>query len=242
MQLPRDRPLWKFTCIHNPEGGGSRLLLRIHHVIADGAGLAVWFHSLCEPVSRPATPESNGRGSPGSPPSPPSKSSSEPAPPTAVAENPGTVRKIWAVVGFCILKVWLIFLGLLKLLFITRDSNSPFKGPKTGRKLTATTKGLLDLTVSEVKAVGKAYDQSITVNDVVSTLLAGAFRRFFESCYLHPDEMTMRLSVPMNMRIRPDPIDMDNQFSLVFKGLPIHLPTIQVTPQLCNARAYRAFK
>ncbi len=42
------------------------------------------------------------------------------------------------------------------------------------------------------------------------------------------EQMTMRVGVPMNMRAsaRP-PIDIDNRFTLVFKSLPIHLPTVQ---------------
>eukprot|EP00670_Eutreptiella_braarudii_P007059 CAMPEP_0174282890 /NCGR_PEP_ID=MMETSP0809-20121228/3472_1 /TAXON_ID=73025 ORGANISM="Eutreptiella gymnastica-like, Strain CCMP1594" /NCGR_SAMPLE_ID=MMETSP0809 /ASSEMBLY_ACC=CAM_ASM_000658 /LENGTH=467 /DNA_ID=CAMNT_0015377407 /DNA_START=130 /DNA_END=1533 /DNA_ORIENTATION=- len=227
VQLPRDQPLWKFIVIHGTKEKGSRLLLRMHHVIGDGAGIGAWIHSLCEVVPPPG---SQNRGDLTNPDAAAKDEPDGPASPTIVVRSKpkrSVLRKIRDVIDFIIVEIMVMCLGLLKILLLTRDSNSPFKGPKKGQKRTASTAGVLDLTVSEVKAVGKAYDKSITVNDVLCTLLAGTFRRFFESCGLHPDEMTLRLTVPMNMRTRPNPIDMANQFSLVFKTLPIHLPSIQ---------------
>lgn len=58
----------------------------------------------------------------------------------------------------------------------------PSPGPKSGQKHTANTLGRVPLPVDEVKALGKRFDKSITVNDVLSALLAGRFRSVFGIC------------------------------------------------------------
>lgn len=237
-QLPKDQAQWRAVVIHNVPGGGSCFLFRIHHVVADGEGLGHWFHSLCQAegpsaTAAPVAPKAADLRADkqlawAAPPRPAASVPYSPRSPAPRRGVFGVVLRLRDLIDFLLVEVLLAVYSALKLLFIERDSNSPLKGPNAGRKKTGTTLRRLHLPVEEVKALGKAYASDITVNDVLCTLLAGAFRRFFRRYKLHPEQMTMRVTVPMNMRRsnRP-PIDMDNCFTLVFKSLPIHQPTVQ---------------
>jgi diacylglycerol O-acyltransferase len=116
----------------------------------------------------------------------------------------------------------LLLHGIGKLLSLARDSNSPLKGPVTGTKRTAVA---LRLAVSEVRAVGYLLCPGATINDTLCALLAGALRRYFVKCALHPDQMVVRVAIPVNMRPVGAPAKMENVFALTMKSLPVHLPT-----------------
>nr|BAV82975.1 wax ester synthase/diacylglycerol acyltransferase [Euglena gracilis] len=210
-QLPRDRAQWMVYLIHNAPGG-SRILFRFHHIVGDGAGLGIWFYNLCTNAEQKkqdmeARHELLAKSK--------ARRAENRTKPSPLAKLDGFVSKVLLILG-----------GTTKLLFLPRDSNSPVKGANVGKKKTAVTGKDLLFPLEEVKHVGKALHPNITVNDTMCALVGGAFRRYYQSLHLHPEQMLMRATVPIN--IRPSttaPIKMENDFTIVFKSLPIHLPT-----------------
>eukprot|EP00668_Euglena_longa_P010262 GGOE01012443.1.p1 GENE.GGOE01012443.1~~GGOE01012443.1.p1 ORF type:complete len:526 (-),score=174.15 GGOE01012443.1:509-1924(-) len=209
IQLPRDKAQWMVYLVHGTETG-CKVLLRFHHVIADGAGLGMWFYNMCvdeeqqkkdlEARKEMAAKAKANRG--------------------GKRSNRGTLDTLDALCA----KVLIILGGLLKLLLLQRDSNSPVKGPKVGRKKTAVLGQDLLFQLEEVKKVGKALHPEMTVNDTMCALIGGTFTRYYKSLQLHPEQMMMRVTMPINVRYGST-IKMENSFTIVFKSLPIHLPT-----------------
>jgi diacylglycerol O-acyltransferase / wax synthase len=77
--------------------------------------------------------------------------------------------------------------------------------------------GHLDL--EEVKAVGKAL--GCTVNDVLIAVMTGALHRYLVELGDDPSSLTMRATVPVNLRPLEHARDLGNHFGLVFLDLPI---------------------
>eukprot|EP00667_Euglena_gracilis_P010146 EG_transcript_10318 len=214
--LDRSRALWQAILIHNVPGGGSGLLFRVHHVIGDGAGLRSWFDAVCLPAKECDANAVNNE-----------------TPKPRPARVPGrSLREAMAGWLLCLLlaahSVW-------KLLTVPRDSNSPLKGPLTGRKVTARPSPALSVLVSDLQAVGKSHHCSVTLNDTLVAWLAGAFRRFFLAGGLHPDQMLLRVMMPVNLRRPSATPAVENRFGLVLKSLPVHLPAAR--QRLATVRA-----
>ena len=75
------------------------------------------------------------------------------------------------------------------------------------------------LDLEEVKAVGRACD--CTVNDVLMAAAAGALRGYMLDRGEHLDGMTLRATVPVNLRPLEHAKKLGNHFGLVFLDLPV---------------------
>jgi diacylglycerol O-acyltransferase / wax synthase len=178
--LDRSRPLWRMDLIPRMPGGGSTLLWRIHHALADGltamrmAGTVLW-----EPApaggSAPRVPPDHGRGS---------------AP--ALADSTGSARGGAAVAQQH---------RLGGLLAAVREApqpwlRSPFDGHIDGRRAVAFTTADL----GGLRQVATATDGA-TVNDAVLAVVAGGLRRWLEAHHGHLG--TVRVKVPVSLHSPP---------------------------------------
>ena len=75
------------------------------------------------------------------------------------------------------------------------------------------------LDLEEVKAVGRACD--CTVNDVLMATAAGALRSYMIERGDHVDGLTLRATVPVNLRPLEHARKLGNHFGLVFLDLPV---------------------
>lgn len=75
------------------------------------------------------------------------------------------------------------------------------------------------LKLEEVKAVGRACD--CTVNDVLMAAAAGALREYMRERGETLDGMTLRATVPVNLRPLEHARKLGNHFGLVFLDLPV---------------------
>jgi len=96
------------------------------------------------------------------------------------------------------------------------DPPSRFKGELGVRKNVAWAE---PLNLEEVKAVGKAL--GCTVNDVLIATMTGALHRYLIDQGDDPSELTMRATVPVNLRPLEHARDLGNHFGLVFLDLPV---------------------
>ncbi|MFU8830733.1 MAG: WS/DGAT/MGAT family O-acyltransferase [Wenzhouxiangella sp.] len=101
-------------------------------------------------------------------------------------------------------------------LLLQDDPPSRFKGRIGVRKKVAWAEPLL---LEEVKAVGKAL--GCTVNDVLIAVMTGALHRYLVDAGDDPSKLTMRATVPVNLRPLEHARDLGNHFGLVFLDLPI---------------------
>lgn len=218
------KPLWQFHVVENYDGG-SVLIARIHHCIADGMALVGVMLSMTD--DSPDAPE----------PSPPPPRADEPADynPWRLVFEPVTQATVAAInVGTTI---WLKYLDLLarpaqvidygkqglgftaelaKLLAMPVDSPTRFKGKSGTAKRVAWAE---PLPLEEVKAVGKALGCS--VNDVLLASVAGALREYLLEKGDAADGVELRALVPVNLRGEEDRGKLGNRFGLVTLSLPL---------------------
>jgi len=98
--------------------------------------------------------------------------------------------------------------ALAKLLLMESDPKTAFKGPLVAEKKVAWSR---PIAVSELKLIGKATGS--TINDILTSSLSGALRRYLLSRgeRLHED-LNVRGVVPVNLRPIEKAHELGNQF------------------------------
>jgi WS/DGAT/MGAT family acyltransferase len=229
ISIPMDfsKPLWQFYVVEN-YCGGSVLVARIHHCIADGIALIQVLLSLTD-KEEDATVENV-----------PKKArflagEREPDDPFMRLYKP--VAKVYAGMLKSYAKVLGTSYGLMtnptklaeltqtgmglgqglaKMATMPADPRTKFKGKLSTTKRIAWSESL---PLPEVKHVGKALGCSI--NDVLLSCVAGALRAYLVERGEQVDGLTIRASVPVNLRPENKLDKLGNYFGLVFLPLPI---------------------
>ncbi len=217
--LDKPRPLWQFHLVEKYEGG-SALVARIHHSYADGIALVQVLLSLTDTKREPdkdsdlakAWLKQDGAD---------------------VARRVGAVERYTKLGGKVIEKGMEMYRDptlaamlakeggeiareLLYALALPDDPPSMLRG-KLGVSKRVAWAPPLDL--EEVKAVGRACD--CTVNDVLMAAAAGALRDYMLERGDDIDGMTLRATVPVNLRPLEHARKLGNHFGLVFLDLPV---------------------
>ena len=105
---------------------------------------------------------------------------------------------------------------LTRLVVIPPDRPSVYRGEL------GTTKQVVwsdPFSLAEVKRIGKTLGG--TVNDVLISVLTGALRDYMILVGEDPDAGDLRAMVPVNLRAPDAPLELGNQFGLVYLSLPI---------------------
>ena len=171
--LDRSRPLWRIDLIPRLAGGGSALIWRIHHALADGmtamrmAGEVLWDEDPATGPGPPAPARGDGarRGE--------RRRAAGPAEHHRVATLLAAAREAP--------QPWL---------------RSPFDGHIDARRAVAFTRARLDELHRVAAATGGA-----TVNDAVLTVVAGGLRRWIEAH--HGRLGAVRVKVPVSLHALP---------------------------------------
>ncbi|MEZ5613823.1 MAG: wax ester/triacylglycerol synthase family O-acyltransferase [Rhodocyclaceae bacterium] len=230
MSTPLDpnRPLWSFHLVDRYDGG-SALVVRIHHCIADGIALIGVMLSLTD-----LSPDAPDR----------------PGPPLQMAKEDGPDGFFWNRVFEPVTQgmltainlgtqAWLKYFELLthpgrlldysrqgagmaaelaNLLIMPADSPTRFKGRPGGTKAVAWSE---PMPLDEIKAVGRALGCS--VNDLLLSSVAGAMRVYLAERGDPLDGVEVRAMVPVNMRSKADEGKLGNRFGLVTLLLPVYM-------------------
>lgn len=227
--LDRSKPLWQFHVVEDytaPDGGrGSVLVARIHHCYADGLALVQVLLSLTDTAQQPEahaelakTWLKRDRGSVLERLLEPMQGGLQKA--FAVGEktwakiaqmlaDPGVAAEI-AHEGSEITRELAIALTL------SDDPQTALKGKLGVAKRVAWAE---PLPLDEVKVLGKAL--GCTVNDVLLACAAGAIRGYLRDLGEDVDGLTIRATVPVNLRPLEHAKKLGNHFGLVFLDLPI---------------------
>ena len=216
--LDHARPLWQFHLIENHQGG-SVLIARIHHCYADGLALVQVMLSLTDAAAQAAANADPGKG-------------------WRPRERGGVISRLLAPARKGIAKAWDAGGALLRdpvlaatmaregseiarelaiALNLSDDPATAFKaGPLGARKRCAWAE---PLPLAEVRALGKVL--RCTVNDILLACAAGALRGYLRDLGEAVDGVTIRATVPVNLRPLEHARQLGNHFGLVFLDLPV---------------------
>jgi WS/DGAT/MGAT family acyltransferase len=225
--LDPEKPLWHFHMVDGYEGGAA-MVQRIHHCIADGIALSRVLLSLADDapdegarrIEEPPAERATGGGSR--------------SPLSAISgATRGAVSALSGAAGVLAhesLEVTRHPSHLLDLAAATRkDADALAKVMLRGNDPHTALKGEMGIAkgvswsapipLDDVRELG--HETRTTINDVVMTAVAGAFRTYLDRHGEVVDEVTAM--VPFNLRnpAEPLPSTLGNRFGLVFLGLPV---------------------
>ena len=239
--LDPDRPMWRFHFVER-YGGGSAWVMRVHHCYADGIAMIHVLLSMAEQDPAPAmaavkpgtNPPAHRRGSPAGAKRPVldplrllnwAEQLSMPAGDiveSVLAEGArlveGGVHQLFHPhqAALRALQAGSMAGELAKVLALSDDPPTPLRGPLSGAKRVAWAE---PIALEEVRVIGKALD--CTVNDILMATVAAALGSHLRSLEFDTEGLTIRASVPVNLRAAEEPLTLGNKFGLVFVELPI---------------------
>jgi diacylglycerol O-acyltransferase / wax synthase len=220
--LDASKPLWQFHLVERYDGG-SALVARIHHSYADGIALVQVLLSLTDTTRTAAKGSELDKA----------WLKQEAAP---VARRVGAAERYMklggklmgqgmamyrdpSLAGVLAKEGGEIARELLYALALPDDPPSLLRGDLGVTKRVAWAE---PLDLEEVKAVGRACD--CTVNDVLMAAAAGALRDYMLERGADIDGITLRATVPVNLRPLEHAKKLGNHFGLVFLDLPVGEP------------------
>ena len=221
-QLDLSRPLWQFTVVDNYEGG-SAVIGRMHHCIADGIALIYLIFSLTdrEPDAPWPTPEPRAdrpRRVPVWTPVVSTYRATSRAAGTLWHEGTELLVHPSRVLDLARLGVDGAA-ALARLVLRWPDPRTLFKG-ELGEEKVAVWSGPISL--ADTKEIGRGL--GATVNDVLLAAVSGALRCYAQGRGENVDGVSIRGIIPVNLRAPGREFELGNKFGLVFLSLPIGLP------------------
>lgn len=219
------KPLWRFDLIEDYEGG-SAIVVRIHHSIADGIALVGVILSLTDlsphAIAQKQEIQDDDEG----------RVDEAPAGVLeAVAETLASALSMGSELGSKALDLASdrdrlsaygrhgigLLTELAKLLAMPPDSPTRLKGKTSTVKRVAWSE---PIPLGEVKALGKALGCS--VNDILLSAVAGALRAYLLQKGEPVRDVEVRAMIPVNLRTAKDEGTLGNRFGLGTLSLPIH--------------------
>jgi diacylglycerol O-acyltransferase / wax synthase len=227
--LPNDRPLWQFHLIQRYRAG-SALVVCYSHVMADGFASMY----LLECITDPAPPDRS-----------PGPADALPPPPAPEPMERTLAGRVAAALDAADTALHLPGSMLRGALALTRDPSpairaaryrlqqgqafaryvvmppdrrTALRAPSTHAKRVEASEAI-DL--AELKAMGRTW--GVTVNDLVASAVAGAFRRYLAGRGEQVDGLTLRATMPCNLRPPERSGELGNGFACVFVPLALGL-------------------
>ncbi len=216
-----ERPLWQVHVVDNVDGG-SAVITRFHHCIADGtAMMAISSRLLDTAPDAPLAPlpvkARKKRGGMLDTLFHPTRLVTGPAKAVGglvqdgldlVTHPTDTLHKAQlAAEGVSIAALTAVKMP---------DSAAPLHGQLTGQQRVAYSD---PVSLADVKAIGHALNA--TVNDVLVAGMAGALRHYLTMRGADLEHTTLRAVVPVDLRRPEKAFDLGNEFGLVFLPLPV---------------------
>lgn len=210
MSTPLDmsKPLWQMHLVDGLRGGGSALLVRIHHCIADGIALVRVLLSLTDPTPRAGRSSNATAG-------------------TSRVAAPGFTLPLAEMAGVLMDPLRAIEVAqmglsgaaaLRRLVTLPADPPTVLKGRLGVTKRAAWSS---NLPLEAVREGGRRA--GCTVNDLLVAAVTGAIRRYLLDRGEDVTGLEIRAAIPVNLRALEGPLELGNQFGLVFLALPVGL-------------------
>jgi WS/DGAT/MGAT family acyltransferase len=229
------RPMWQFHFVEH-YNGGSAWITRVHHCYADGIAMIRVVLSMTEQDAGPAL----ASRSPSRHTAADRRAAADVLPvlswvehlaqpaedilENALAEgakllesgvhqlfHPDRVGALAAQAGGMVGE-------FARVLALPDDPDTPLRGALSGYKSVAWGS---PIPLHEVKTVGRAM--GCTINDVLMSTVAGALGGYLRDHGVDPADLTVRASVPVNLRAAEEPLTLGNRFGLVFVDMALGL-------------------
>lgn len=219
------KPLWRFDLVEN-YNGGSALVARIHHSIADGIALVGVILSLTDqspnaPAQRRSIPRLEKRHADAMPAGLLETLVETLTSAVSMGTDLGGKALNLASDADRLSTYGKYGIGLLtelaKLLAMPVDSPTSLKGKTSTVKRVAWCD---PIPLGEVKALGKALGCS--VNDILLAAVAGALRAYFQQKGESVEGVEVRAVIPVNLRSAKDEGTLGNRFGLGTLSLPVY--------------------
>ncbi|MBP8310765.1 MAG: wax ester/triacylglycerol synthase family O-acyltransferase [Burkholderiaceae bacterium] len=221
--LDHRQPLWQVHVVDGV-GGGSALIMRLHHCVGDGAAMMSVMQKLFDPAPgrRAARAPANG--------APAARAKAVQSLGSALATIERAARRTLGPAGGIVVdalvhpgellrKAALVLGGagvLLGELVKWPDPKGPLKGEFGLRKRVAWSD---PVSIRDVKAIGAPSDAK--VNDVLVAAMAGALREYLRHRGIDVARTTVRAMVPVDLRPPERFGQLGNEFGLVILELPV---------------------
>jgi len=209
--LDRGRPLWQMWVAEGLEHGHVAIIAKVHHSVLDGAsGVEVLAHLVdLEPIPVDEAPPSPGEWVPDRV---PGELEAFAGSVVSLARRPVRMARALVHLGESLLR-----LGT-RLRHEPVQTGVPFTAPRLAWNTMITPHrrvGFTSIALDDVRRVKESA--GATVNDVLLTVLSGAFRRYLEARDELPDRPLVAV-VPTSVRSTAD-TDIGNQVSAMFTQL-----------------------
>jgi WS/DGAT/MGAT family acyltransferase len=220
--LDHGLPLWQIHIVDDVDGG-SALVMRYHHCIADGTAMNVVTRAMYDtepdaphpkPAAKRARPERASVDRVLSPVLEGIERSARRALATAAAAVEAATHPQQVIE-----KAALVLDGagmLVKELLKTPDPESPLKGKFGMAKRVAWSE---PVALTDIKAIGTPHGAKI--NDVLVAGMTGALRKYLEKRGVDVDSTTLRATVPVDLRAPERAHELGNHFGLVILELAV---------------------
>lgn len=222
-ELDYSRPLWQIYIVENYQGG-SALIARLHHSLADGISLFQVLLSMTDTTATPSPAAQNQDGTQngGQYSSGPTRTLNS----AILNSDNWNARKLWEE-GEKLFsdpsharyraRQFIDLAATAGRLALRRpDPSTVLKGSLGKAKRAAWSE---PIALQDVKTIGKTFNS--TVNDVLLTAMAGALGQYINFRGEAARDVSIRSFVPVNLR----PIKLDeelgNKFGMVFLSLPM---------------------
>jgi WS/DGAT/MGAT family acyltransferase len=227
--LDSSRPLWQLHLVADYDGG-SAWIMRMHHCYADGIAMIGVLLSMTEATEAEAdvTPGRRRAGArrttllpiadwlgqmPGPAGAALGNALSEGARLLEAglhqAMHPQQAARLARQAGGTVNE-------LGRLIALPDDPPTPFRGALSGRKTVAWTD---PLPLEDVKSIGRALE--CTVNDVLMSTVAGMLGAWLREHGHDTQRLSIRATVPVNLRDAEAPLSLGNRFGLIFVDMPL---------------------
>ncbi len=201
--LDYERPLWQYTYVDNFEGG-SAIIMRCHHCIADGVALVDLLLHLDDGPGSDLPPVDayrvgTARG--------------------MAAGGDGSLFTLPFRAVSTTLRVGSSVLGVAgKLLTMGNDTATPLRGELSAEKRAAWSS---PAPLAAIKEAARHWQG--TINDVITCAVAGSLHEYLKDRIPMRPDLTLRAVVPVNLREPSDLGTLGNRFGLVWLPLPVGL-------------------
>ncbi len=213
MNQPLDRrhPLWHMLLVNDYQGG-SAVIVRIHHCVADGIALVKLLLSLTDEHTDSADDISAAA----------SLSSVKPTAGAGSQRQQQTLGQVLlrpALWGPFLAKMCSALAELVKVTFMPADQGTALKGMRSGTKLVSWAE---PFELDDVKRIARATHT--TVNDVLVSAVAGALRTYLLRRGANLSQAGLHVTIPFNLRPMNAPVaQLGNQVGLLLLELPVQV-------------------
>ena len=239
-RLDRDRPLWEYWVVEGLEGNRWAFVSKVHHCMIDGMAGNELYRLIFDDAAAPPGPTARDEWRPGPLPTR-GELTVEAFAELARTQVAGIESLARAMLAPAALQQR--FTETMRGLSALAGSLRPV-APSSLMGLTGGHRryGWARASLADIITVAKAFQ--VTVNDVVMTLVTGAFRTLLESRHETLDPHAIRAMVPVSVRPPQARSVLDNRVAMMLPVLPVEIadPVERLTAMHSRMDALKASK